>query len=133
MNNFTGIGNIVRDIELRKTKTGTSYANITLAINGFAGGEKTVDYINCTAWGKVAETLANYCSKGQQIGIEGNLKNNSYTDKNGNKINTTNVNIFKIHFTQGGKQKKEDKGTYVDNFNAGSDLTVDLTSADLPF
>lgn len=89
MNNVQLIGNLTKDIELRKTQSGKSVVNFTLAVARTFNREET-DFIQCQAWGKTADILHQYCRKGFKIGLSGNIETGSY-DKNGQRVYTTTV------------------------------------------
>lgn len=89
MNNVQLIGNLTKDIELRKTQSGKSVVNFTLAVARTFNREET-DFIQCQAWGKTADILHQYCCKGFKIGLSGNIETGSY-DKNGQRVYTTTV------------------------------------------
>jgi len=97
MNKAILIGNITRDLELRKTTTNKSVVEFSIAINEGYGDKKTTDYINIVAWEKTAETLASYCGKGSKIMVEGRIKTDSY-EKNGSKIYKTYILANSIEF-----------------------------------
>ena len=72
MNKVVLIGRLTKDAELRFAPgTGNAVANFTLAVDKFnkQTGQKEADFIPCVVWGKQAEALANYTSKGSQIAI----------------------------------------------------------------
>ncbi len=102
LNNVILMGRLTADPELKTTNSGTNYCNFTVAVNrNFADkstGERQADFINCTAWGKTAEFVGKYFSKGKMIIVEGSLRNNNYTDSNGVKHYTYFVNAGKIRF-----------------------------------
>lgn len=80
------MGNITRDIELRAIPSGTSIAQIGLAVNRKwtdkdGVRQEEVTYIDCEAWGKTAENIARFFSKGKPIFIEGRLKLDQWKDK----------------------------------------------------
>lgn len=89
MNNVQLIGNLTKDIELRKTQNGKSVVNFTLAVARTFNREET-DFIQCQAWGKTADILHQYCHKGSKIGLNGSIETGSY-DKNGQRVYTTTV------------------------------------------
>ena len=89
MNNVQLIGNLTKDIELRKTQNGKSVVNFTLAVARTFNREET-DFIQCQAWGKTADILHQYCHKGSKIGLSGSIETGSY-DKNGQRVYTTTV------------------------------------------
>ena len=73
INNVTLIGRVVRDIEVRTTNSGKSVASFALAVDGY-GKDADASFIDCVAWNKAAELLAEYAPKGKQIGITGRLQ-----------------------------------------------------------
>ena len=89
MANFNKVilaGNLTRDIETRFTPKGTAVAQFGLAINRTwktEGGEKKeeVTFVDCTAFGKSAETLAQYVKKGAPLLVEGRLRQETWEDK----------------------------------------------------
>lgn len=82
------MGNLTRDIEIRHTPSNTAVGNFGLAVNRkykTQSGEQReeVAFIDCEAWGRTAEVMAQYLSKGRPVFIEGRLKFDSWDDKNG--------------------------------------------------
>ena len=73
INNVTLIGCVVRDIEVNSTNSGKSVASFALAVDGY-GKDADASFIDCVAWNKAAELLAEYAPKGKQIGITGRLQ-----------------------------------------------------------
>ena len=101
MNKIMLIGRLVKDPDLRYTQGGTAVANFTLAVNRrFANqsGEREADFINCQAWQKTAEFVANYFKKGQQMALEGRLQVRSYDGNDGQKRWVTEVVAEQIEF-----------------------------------
>ena len=87
MNKVLLTGRLTRDPELRYTSNNKAVCNFTIATNRpvVRDGEKIADFINCIVWGKTAENLSKYQSKGSLVGIDGRLESRSYDDKDGNK------------------------------------------------
>ena len=77
INNIILVGRTTKAIELKQNKNGTNYVQFILAVNRPYKDEQA-DFINCVAWNKTAETIANYVSKGTMIGIEGRLQVRNY-------------------------------------------------------
>ena len=80
-------GNLVRDPEMRATTTGSQACNFTIAVNRVYKGsdgstQEQVSYIDCVAWGKPGETIAQYTRKGSGIIVSGRLDQRSWEDKN---------------------------------------------------
>jgi single-strand DNA-binding protein len=78
-------GRLTSDPETRETSSGTAVANFNLAVDRGFGEDKKTDYIPCVAFGKLAETITKYVSKGTLILISGTLQTKSWEDKEGNK------------------------------------------------
>ncbi len=97
MNRVCLMGRIGRDLELKKTNSGVSVVSFPLAVdrNGKEGG---TDWIDVVAWRGTAEVLCNYADKGRMIGVEGRLQMRDWTDKNGNKRRSTEVQADSIYF-----------------------------------
>ncbi len=97
------IGRLVRDPELRHIPSGTPVTDFTIASNRIfsIGGEKKeeVSFIKCTVWSKAAEIIAQYCKKGQRIGVEGRLKQHSWDDQQtGQKRSSIEVVVDNFQF-----------------------------------
>lgn len=108
MNSVNLVGRLVRDPELRYTNGNNAYVRFTLAVDRRLSKEKrqeaeaknqpTADFISCVAWGKTAETIANYLSKGSQIGIDGKIQTGSYEKDDGTRVYTTDVLVTGMTF-----------------------------------
>ncbi len=92
INNVTLVGRVVRDIEVKTTNSGKEVASFALAVDGY-GKDAPANFIDCVAWGKVAEILGQYATKGKQIGITGRIQTRPWEDKDGNKRKATEVVI----------------------------------------
>lgn len=141
MNNFCGVGRISRDIELKKTQSGTSVANFNLAINRQfkKEGQPDADFIQCVAWGKTADNLANYMSKGSLIAIEGRMETRNYENADGQKIYVTEIICNNITYldSKGNQAPQETKKDFFADFEQGntSDILsgLDISDDELPF
>jgi len=94
INNVTIIGRTTKDIELRATSSGTNNASFTLAVErNFknANGEKETDFINCVAWRKTAEIVAQYAPKGSLIGVRGRIQTRNYENNQGVRVYITEI------------------------------------------
>lgn len=84
MNTISLVGRTTAPVELKKTSSGKSVVQFTLAVKRkFA--KDTTDWIPVVAWEKTADMLSQYVTKGQQIAITGELQSRHYEDKNGSK------------------------------------------------
>jgi single-strand DNA-binding protein len=101
------VGNLGRDAELRYTPGGAAVATLNMATtetwNDKSGQkqEKT-EWHRVVFWGKVAESLTEYLTKGKQVYIEGRLETRQWNDKDGNKRYSTEVKGDKIVLLGGG-------------------------------
>lgn len=100
MNNVNLIGNLTRDIELKKTPNDISVATFTVAVsrNFKTDGGAETDFINCVSWRKTAELLNKYCKKGDKIAVSGNIQTRTYENKEGKKAYVTEVVAESIEF-----------------------------------
>ena len=103
MNNFNGIGRIVKDLEVKTSQGGTTVLNNTVAINrpfkNKQTGEREADFINFVAFGKTAEIIAQYHQKGSLIGLSGRMQSRSYQNSNNQKVFVTELVVNEMHFT----------------------------------
>ena len=108
------MGRLTRDPELKYTSNGKAYANFTLAV------QKTKDeaeFIDCIAWEKTAENIAEYFGKGNRILIQGRLNVNSY-EQNGEKRKFTRVQAFNFEFIDSknsGNSQSDNRNNYEDD------------------
>lgn len=107
INNVTLVGRLVRDAEARTTKSGKNIAAFTLAVSGIE--KEYVDFIDCLAWGKTADVVTKYTSKGKRVGIVGKLHINKYETKDGEKRSRAEVIVNSIQLLSSAEaSKKED-------------------------
>jgi single-strand DNA-binding protein len=106
MNNVVLIGRLTKDPDLKFAKgSGTGVAKFGIAVNRrMKKGE--ADFINCIAFGKTAETIAQYFTKGSQIAIQGHIQTGSYDNQAGQKVYTTDVVIDSFDFIEKGQAKQ---------------------------
>ena len=97
------MGNLTRDPELKQTPSNQSVAQIGLAVNrkfksrdGDMKEETT--FVDCEAWGRTAETMSKYLSKGRPVFVEGRLKLDQWQDKDGNNRSKLKVVIDTFQF-----------------------------------
>ena len=102
MNKTILMGRLTRDPEIRTAagESGTTIARFTLAVNRRfrRDGEASADFINCVSFGKTAEFIEKYISKGRQICVSGRIQTGSYTNRDGQRIYTTEVVVEEVDF-----------------------------------
>jgi single-strand DNA-binding protein len=139
------IGNLGRDAELRYTPGGAAVATISIATtevwNDKAGQrqEKT-EWHRVVLWGKSAESLTEYLTKGKQIYVEGRLQTRQWDDKDGNKRYTTEIRADRVTLLSGGPRNQAphpaetgEEPAYAGAAAAASAPAGDLSDDDIPF
>lgn len=124
MNKIILFGRLVRDPEYSFTQTGKGMTKATLAVDRIVakGQPKEADFIPVVLWGKQAEVFANNLTKGSSVLVCGKLRTGSYTDKNGNKRNTSDVWVDEFSFTEKRGSSSQVGGGFGDmgtSFDAG--------------
>ena len=103
------MGNLTRDPETRTTPGGQSVTSFSLAVNRTWRGndgqqQESVSYIDCTAWGKAGEIIAQYMGKGRALLVSGRLDQRSWDDKDsGQKRSKVEVVVEDFNFVDGGQ------------------------------
>lgn len=100
------MGNLTRDPEVRTTPSGQSVANFSLAVNRTWKGQdgttqENVSYIDCVAWGKTGEIIAQYVQKGRPLLVSGRLDQRSW-EQDGQKRSKVEVVVEDFNFVAGG-------------------------------
>ncbi|QTB25225.1 single-stranded DNA-binding protein [Lysinibacillus sphaericus] len=118
------VGRLIKDPELRYTPNGIASCCFTGAVNrAFQNqqGEREADYINCVAWRKQADNLANLMKKGSLIGLEGRIQTGSYEGQDGKRVYTTDVVADSIQFLEPRNSTGGSQGTsnYESSTNTG--------------
>src|SRR5437868_438562 len=143
------VGNLGRDAELRYTPGGAAVATLNLATTETwkdKEGQKKEDtqWHRVILWGKTAETLQDYLTKGKQIYVEGKLQTRKWKDKDGNDKYTTEVRGDRVVLLSGGGRGAEGGGferggggARTADADSGSQAEaaggVELTDDDIPF
>ena len=135
MNKVILMGRSVKDADVKYSQGANpmAIASITLAVDRKfkKDGEQTADFINCKAFGKTAEVIEKYVTKGTKIAVTGRIQTGSYTNKDGVKVYTTDVMIEDLEFceSKGNNQSSAPK-------NSGDDfmsIPDGLEDSGLPF
>ena len=106
MNTVILIGNHAKDPELRYTQSGKAVCNFSIAVNRGFGKDNDADFIQCVAWEKTAEAIANYMEKGSKMAVQGRLQVSSY-EKDGQTRYKTEVVAQQVQFL--GKAKQDSR------------------------
>lgn len=115
MNTVMLLGRLTKDVDFRYMPNGKGVANFTLAVNRpfkNADGKVEADFIPVILFGKTAEVVANYVSRGQRLLVEGRLQVRSYDAKDGSKRYVTEVIGNNIEFIE--KKEQGNAGGFED-------------------
>lgn len=109
MNQVNLAGHITYDLELKKSKQDIYYTQFRLAVDERGIKQKRTHFIDLVAFGKQAEILSQYISKGDKLFISGRLASNAYTHTDGNKVTKIKVIVEEFEFagypkTKGSKE-----------------------------
>ena len=107
LNQTVIVGRLVSDPELRETDNGNKVTNVTIAVpRSFKNinGEYDTDFVSCVLWKGIAESTANYCKKGDLVGVKGRLQTREYETDN-EKRKVVELVAEKVTFLSGAKAK----------------------------
>lgn len=124
MNNVTLMGRLTRDPELQYSNNGTAFSKFSIAVPRDFKRDET-DFINCLAFGKIAETIAEYLKKGKRIALQGRIQTGSYNNKEGQRVNTFEVVVDKFEFVDSAKSEENNKNVR-SNVRSKEDLEDDF-------
>ena len=137
INNVTLVGRLTRDPELRYTTSNVAVATFNLAVNrNFKGanGEREADFINCMIWRKQAELLAEWCKKGNLVGITGRIQTRSYENQQGQRVYVTEV-VAETFQPLEKRDNSANQSNIEEQMPARFETTnpLDISDKDLPF
>ena len=139
MNNWSGVGRIVKPTEIRYSQNGKAVSRNTIAITRKyknVDGTFGTDFINIVLFGKTAELFANFVEKGVLVGVEGSIQTRDYEGQDGKRVYVTEVVVDQIHFLQ--PRKKEEQSTLKEEnpfveMGRQVESEYDISDSDLPF
>ena len=136
MNKVILIGRCTRDPEVRYSQgeNATAVARYTLAVDRQfkRDGDQSADFINCIAFGKRGEFAEKYLRKGTKIAVVGRIQTGSYTNKDGNKVYTTDVVVDEHEFVES-KASQQNGGDSGPVSSDGFTSIPDGIDEELPF
>lgn len=109
MNQVVLIGRLTKDPETSVSQSNTMVSRFTLAVDRDykRDGGQTADFIRIITFGKTAELVDAYLFKGRQVAVHGRIQTGSYTNKDGQKVYTTDIIADRVQFL-GGKQSQDE-------------------------
>jgi single-strand DNA-binding protein len=136
MNKVILIGRLTKDPELNYAAgSGTPVTRFGLAVTRPFKKDET-DFINCIAFGKIGETIAQYLTKGRQLAVTGSIRTGSYDAKDGTKRYTTDVVVESFEFIGSGQGNNNNQGNTSQNSFGGMNFEDEMTpvdDGDMPF
>lgn len=110
LNQVVLVGRLSEDPVVNQTENNKQVMTVNLAVpRSFknSDGIYETDFIRCVLWNGIAENTAEYCKKGDVVGVKGRLQMNSYTDKNDKKQNYSEVIAEKVSFLSSSKPEEK--------------------------
>jgi single-strand DNA-binding protein len=104
MQNWLGIGRLVRDVETRYTNSGKAVAKFTIAVDGERKDD--TQFVDCVAWEKTAELCSQYLGKGRMVAIKGQWKARTYENKQGQNVKVWEVITERVKFLDRGEPQQ---------------------------
>lgn len=111
LNQVVIVGRLVQEPTVEKTESGKERSFVTLAVPRSyknTEGEYETDFVDCVLWGGVASNTAEYCKKGDLVGIKGKVETNTYENADGEKKKSTQIVAEKVTFLSTAKEKESD-------------------------
>ena len=96
MNVYTFTGNLARDAKINSTEKGDSVGSFSVGVKSGYGDKAVTNWINCSLWGKRADSLAPYLMKGQGVAISGELSLRKYKSKDGTEGASMEVRVADV-------------------------------------
>lgn len=124
------MGRLTRDPELRHTQSNMAVSSFSLAVDRGrkdANGERQTDFIDCVAWGRQAEFVTQWFTKGMLAIVVGRIQSRRWQDQNGNNRISIEVNCDEIQF--GETKKSRDQGGSSGGYDSGSQLRPDSAAS----
>ena len=109
LNQVVLVGRLTSDLEAKELEDGKKVTNMTLAIpRSFknADGEYETDFVECTLWNNIAENTAEYCKKGDVVGVKGRIQSRMIEDEDGNNYKRMEVVAERITFLSSRAQEE---------------------------
>lgn len=132
LNHITIMGRLTRDPELRRTNSGIAVTFFTVASDRdySKDGDKQTDFIDCVAWRNTGEFVSKYFAKGRMIVVDGRLEIRDWTDKDGNKRRTAEINVSSAYFGDSKKDGAESQQTAYGGYAQSAPAYAETTETD---
>lgn len=121
MNQVNLLGRLTKDVEFRfGAGSGNPMARFTIAVNRKFKKDEA-DFINCIAFGKTADIINQYFSKGSQIAISGNIRTGSYEAQDGTRRYTTDIVVETFDFISSNNKQENKANEFEEEMNRVED------------
>ena len=125
MKNISIAGTVGKDAETRTTQGGSNVTSWSIAVNGFANGEKTTDWFDVSMWGKRGEQAKQFATKGAKMAVSGEFSTREYNGKTYLQLNGSDFTPM------GGGKQGGSSGGYDGGSSGGSGSQAPAPSRDL--
>ena len=136
INRVVLVGRLTHDPELRKTSSGASVTNFSIAVNNrFARDqENSTSFFRVSCWNQTADFVAQYARKGNLVGVDGRIEQRSYVNNAGQKVSTVDIIADSVQLLESKSESSEGTG-YQSDTEPATDLGegIDISDDDLPF
>lgn len=129
------MGRLTRDPEVRYSNEGNAASKFSLAVDRRykREGQPDADFFNCVAFGKTAEFTEKYLKKGTKVVLEGELQNNNYTNKDGQKVYGMQIVVNSLEFAESKSSSNSDRES-TQQVDSNDFMNVpDVAEEELPF
>lgn len=133
LNKITLQGRMTKDVELRRTQSGTPVASFTLAWSETINNKEQKLFLPCVAWKNNAEFASRYFSKGSEVIAEGKLTSRKWQDREGNNRESIELIVDRLHFCGPKRETVGDYGNQAPEYSEPQGLAEIADDGDLPF
>lgn len=108
------MGRLAKDPDVSSSQSGTTIARYSIAVDRRfkKDGEPSADFFTCVSFGKQAEFVDRYLKKGTKIVVTGEIQNNNYTNKDGQKVYDTRILVHDVEFAESKKTESDNTDTF---------------------
>jgi len=135
MNRVELVGRLTKDPELRKTQSGLSYCQFTLAVDRRVSKDsqtqQTADFIGCVAWRQSADYLSSYGQKGSVVAVEGKIQTRNYDDRDGHRVYVTEIVADALSLISSGTKKASSERNMATGSLTRDQISKDINNGDL--
>lgn len=134
LNNIVIHGRLTQDVELKKTQSGVSVCEFSVAVDRDyqKGEDKIADFFTVVCWRGLAENIAKWLHKGKEIAVKGRMQSEKWTDKDGNNRVAWKLQAEAVDFC-GSKTSQSNEPTPTEDAGAFQPVGAEVGAEDVPF